>query len=146
MAALQYPPNRGRIIIVNFELAGTAVVPEIVKARPCLVVQNNGLLRGPLVTVVPLSTTPPRRVMPYHHKMDHRSFRDLPADYGGQAMERWAKCDYVATVSLDRCVDPYSRPPHQARRYVKVKAIQADIEAVEKCILWALGIDPKKHA
>jgi uncharacterized protein YifN (PemK superfamily) len=113
--------------------------------RLCVVLQNNKSRRGRLVTVVPLSKTEPSPAMPYHHVMDHRSFRDLPISFG-QGVTRWAKCDYIATVSLDRCVDPSHRENFSDRRYVKVKAIAADILAIEKCVLWALGIDTNKHA
>jgi len=139
-------PDRGRVLIVNFELGGGFIEPEMCKSgRPCIVVQNNKLARGPLVTVVPLSTKAPEPKMPYHHLMDHRSFRVMPLEYGGQGLERWAKCDHLITVSLDRCTDPYSKPAYQDRKYVKFKVIQADIDAIEKCVLWALGIQPAKH-
>jgi uncharacterized protein YifN (PemK superfamily) len=72
--------------------------------------------------------------------MDHRSFRVMPPEYGGQIKKRWAKCDYVTTVSLDRCTNPYSRPARGPRKYVQVSAIRADVEAVERAMLWALGI------
>ena len=139
-------PDRGRIIIVNFELSGSGVPPEMRKTgRPCVVLQNNKLARGRLVTVIPLSTTEPQRAMPYHHLMDHRSFRDWPMDWDGQGVPRWAKCDYVTTVSLDRCTDPYRKPAYGARRYVKCRAISADVVAIEKCVLWALGITPRSR-
>jgi uncharacterized protein YifN (PemK superfamily) len=137
-------PDRGRIIIVNFELGGGGVGQEMRKpGRPCLVIQNNAIRRGRLVTVVPLSGAKPLKtepLEPYHHLMDHRSFLVMPKRYGGQAKQRWAKCDYVTTVSLDRCTNPYAKEPYKPRKYVTVKAIKADVEAVEKCMLWALGI------
>lgn len=143
---LAIAPDRGRIIIVNFEMAGSGIPPEMRKSgRPCLVVQNNKMRRGRLVTVVPLSGKEPTSSEPFHHKMDHRSFQTMPNVYGGQGKPRWAKCDYISTVSLDRCLDPYSRPAFSPRKYVKVKAIKADMDAVENCILWALGINPKKE-
>lgn len=51
-------------------------------------------------------------------------------------MDRWAKCDYVTTVSLDRCVDPYVVVKYKARRYVKAKVTQADLQAIERCGRW----------
>lgn len=145
IATLSYLPDRGRIIMVNFELGGVGVDPEMVKqSRPCLVLQNNKLYRGDLVTVIPISTEPPDRPMPYHHRMDHRSFDAFPISFG-RATPRWAKCDYVTTVSLHRCSDPHFHPPYQKRKYFKAKAIAADIRAVEKGILWALGIRPEDH-
>jgi uncharacterized protein YifN (PemK superfamily) len=140
-------PDRGRVVIVHFELGGGFIEPKMCKSgRPCVVVQNNKLARGPLVTVVPLSTTAPARPMPYHHLMDHRSFTMMPSDYGGQGLQRWAKCDHLMTVSLARCADPYSRRRYrESRKYVKVKIIQADMDAIERCVVWATGIQPERH-
>jgi uncharacterized protein YifN (PemK superfamily) len=113
--------------------------------RPCVVVQNNVLTRGALVTVVPLSSTEPETPgQKHHHPMNHLSFRDLPPEWE-PGLPRWAKCDYLATVSLDRCTDPYRHLPYGGRRYIKMKIIKADLEAIEKCVLFALGIDPSKH-
>lgn len=137
-------PDRGRIIIVNFNLAGTPVHPEIPKSgRPCVVIQNNKLYRGPLVTVIPLSTKAPDPAKPYHHCMSHHSFRYMPDRYGPQSTDRWAKCDYVTTVSLARCTDPYARKPNKDRQYVKIKATPADLVAIERCVIWGLGIRPE---
>jgi mRNA interferase MazF len=142
---MQERPDRGRIIIVNFELGGTAVPPEMRKpSRPCVVLQNNKLLRGPLATVVPLSTSAPVPPGPHHHQMSHLSFRDWPIEWSSDS-PRWAKCDYVTTVALDRCHDPYHRIAYGGRRYVRVKAAKVDIEAIDRCVLWALGIDPAKY-
>jgi len=138
---LRFAPDRGQIIVVNFDLGGLSIGQEMRKpGRPCVVVQNNAIRRGRLVTVVPLSGKKPPKAEPYHHLMDHRSFAVMPKRYGGQAKPRWAKCDYVTTVSLDRCTNPYSREHFQPRRYTTVKAIRSDIEAIERCMLWALGI------
>ena len=85
-------PDRGRIIIVNFELGGSAVPPEMAKSgRPCVVLQNNKIARGKLVTVVPLSSQAPDFIANWHHKMDHRSFIGMP--------ERWKQ---HATGSISR--------------------------------------------
>lgn len=133
-------PDRGRIIIVNFEIAGTATPPEMNgTGRPCLVVQNNKLHRGRLVTVIPLSTTAPDPPGKQHHLMSHLSFREMPFSWE-PGTPRWAKCDYVSTVALSRCKDPYSKPDHQPRKYVKVKVIKADMDAVDKCLRWALSL------
>jgi uncharacterized protein YifN (PemK superfamily) len=145
VGCLNQVPDRGRIIVVNFEMGGGAIPPEMAKARRlCVVLQNNKSRRGNLVTVIPLSKTKPEPEMPYHHVMDHRSFRDLPISFG-QGVMRWAKCDYIASVSLSRCVDPSHKENFSGRRHVKVKAIAADMIAIEKCVLWGLGIDPNRH-
>jgi uncharacterized protein YifN (PemK superfamily) len=139
-------PDRGRIVIANFERGGTATPPEMVGTqRPCVVLQNNALRRGALVTLVPLSTTEPQRPGKQHHRMSHLSFRGWPMDWDGQGTPRWAKCDYLTTVSLSRCTDPYTKEQFGGRRYVRVKATKVDLEAVERCVLWALGVDPRLH-
>jgi uncharacterized protein YifN (PemK superfamily) len=144
LSFLQFVPDRARIIVVNFEMGGSAVPPEMWKSgRPCVVIQNNKLVRSDLVTVIPLSTKIPEYPQQHHHKMDHRSFRDMPAVYGGQGLERWAKCDYITTVSLSRCLDPHYKPNYGDRRYVKVKAIQADMDAIDQCLIWTLRLGAK---
>lgn len=139
-------PDRGRIIIVNFERGGLQAPPEMNGTmRPCIVVQNNKLQRGPLITVVPLSTTAPTPVGKQHHLLSHLSFREWPMDWDGQGTARWAKCDYVTTVALSRCTDPYRREAYDVRRYMKLKVTKADLEAIDRCVLWSLGIDPTLH-
>lgn len=138
---MEVVPKRGRIVVVNFEMFGTAAPPEMVGTkRLCLVVQSDRLVRGRLVTVVPLSSTAPVNPGKQHHKMSHLSFNDLPVTWD-RGLERWAKCDYISTVTLDRCVDPYEKPAFGQRKYRRVQAAKVDIDAVDKCIAWALGIN-----
>jgi uncharacterized protein YifN (PemK superfamily) len=146
--ALNYSPERGRIIVVDFELGGGRLIgAEMSKSRrPCIVVQNNRLHRGPLVTIVPISTTPPREQRPWHHELSQESFRIWPAEWGGAEMRRWAKCDCVTTVALERCSSPYSKDRAGGRRHIAVKITAADLQAVERCVLWALGINPAAPA
>lgn len=137
---MEVVPKRGRIVVVNFEMFGTAAPPEMVgDRRLCLVVQNEKLVRGRLVTIVPLSSTAPENPGKQHHRMSHLSFQDLPVKWD-RDLERWAKCDYIATVSLDRCVDPYEKPAYGPRKYRRVQAAKVDTDAVDKCIAWSLGL------
>ena len=66
-------------------------------------------------------------------------------DWDGQGHPRWAKCDYITTVSLQRCTDPYRRVAYGPRAYVKVRIAKVDLEAVERCVLLSLGINPTKQ-
>ncbi len=138
---MKFVPERGHILIVNFEIGGVQREPEMNgSARPCVIVQNNRLERGPLVTVVPVSTTPPRVPGKQHHLLSHLSFRGWPMQWDGQGKERWVKCDYVTTISLERCTQPYSKTVDGRRRYTRVKVTRIDMEAIDQCVLWALGI------
>ena len=131
-------PRRGQIIIVDFGQKVTGI--EMTKLRPSVVVQNDSIRRGQLLTVVPLSKTPPENDEPYVHKMTHHSFVNWPAAWGAQGDDRWAKCDYVATVSLDRCSLPYQKAAYRKRNYRVIMACKPDMESIDGCILWALGI------
>ncbi|MEX2257805.1 MAG: type II toxin-antitoxin system PemK/MazF family toxin [Woeseia sp.] len=141
---MKFKPERGRILIVNFEMGGR-VPPEITKpGRPCVVLQNNSIRGTGRLLVVPLSTVEPKNVFPYHHKMDHRSFRGSPLE---ARQPCWALADCVTLVSYDRCKDPHIPEKYTTkRRYQKLMAIKSDIDAIEKCLLWALAIDPAKHS
>lgn len=115
--------------------------PEMVGTkRLCLVVQNRALRRGRLVTVVPLSSTAPETPGKQHHKMSELSFQSLPISWK-RTLPRWAKCDYVTTISLDRCTDPYERQQFGARKYRPIFAAKCDIDAVDQCLAWSLGIN-----
>ena len=143
MSGMTYAPKRGSLIMVNFSMGGKPVGAEMPKdTRPCVVVQRQqDMKRGQLVTVVPLSTVEPRKIMPFHHLMDHRSFRQMPESFD-RARPRWAKCDYITTISLDRCKSPYRVPGYGRKRQpLKVQIIDADLGAIDDCLRWALALD-----
>ena len=69
--------------------------PEMVKRRPVIVVAANQR-NYRLVTIVPLSTTIPRRPLPWHYPLAD----PIPSLAGGRVV--WAKCDLLYTVSTAR--------------------------------------------
>ena len=104
------------------------VEPEIVKKRPVVVIARNRANKH-LVTVVPLSTTEPE-VMENHHFRLPRN--PVPAHKGKTC---WAKCDLVATVSLerlDRLKDGWNR--------VVPGVSDADLRAIRLCVVNALQL------
>ena len=90
--ALNVHPKAGMIVMCDF--AGY-IVPVIVKVRPVVVISPNHISRPRLCMVVPLSTTPPLPIRPYHYKLAGSPFSHDPS-------EVWAKCDLVASVSIER--------------------------------------------
>lgn len=68
-------------------------VPEMIKVRPVVVIRKHKT-NSLLVTVVPLSTTAPDRILDHH--------LELQSHLQGASPVCWAKCDMVATVSLSR--------------------------------------------
>jgi uncharacterized protein YifN (PemK superfamily) len=97
----------GSVFILNYDQFGFEA-PEMIKRRMVVVVSSKSLKRNPeLVTVVPLSTTPPMHANARHNV-------PLGKDYywgtkNGKPL--WAKCDMVLTTSIRRLehVNAFSR-------------------------------------
>jgi mRNA interferase MazF len=127
--ALTFHPPTGTIVICNY---GTGFVPpEMVKARPVVIVSPRFRRRADLCTVVPLSSTAPEPVEPYHHPLSAGTYP--PA--AGRPM--WAKCDMLATVSLARL----DRVKVGKRIYTTFLMPAADMEGIRQAIRHALGLD-----
>jgi len=72
-----------------------AIAPEISKVRPVVVISPNHPRRAGLVTVVPLSSTPPAPVRTFHYCLGRP-----PIPTWSTAL--WAKCDLVTSVAIAR--------------------------------------------
>ena len=127
--ALSYQPEPGTLWMCDFDTGFKA--PEMVKKRPVVVIAPQPQRQVGLCTIVPLSSTPPIRVEPFHHQMDPRS---LPGKFQGK--QTWAKCDMLYTVSLDRLSRATKRP-----NAATFRVINEDLEAIRGCVMVALGLD-----
>lgn len=140
--AIQYPPLPGHVLICDYG-AGFQP-PEMVKRRPVLVVSPRLRHREGLVTVVPLSTTPPHRQTAYQCEITLPFAPPAPFSATGV----WAKADMLATLSLAR-LDLFRSPRDEAgrRRYLTMRIADADLRRVRACLVHALGLgrslDPK---
>jgi mRNA interferase MazF len=83
--AIQYAVKQGTIVTVDFDQGFQA--PEMVKRRLAIVISPPIKQRGKLLTVVPLSTTAPEPIMPYHCQINVPFA--LPAFWGNRP--RWVK-------------------------------------------------------
>lgn len=127
---LTFHPSPGTILMCDF---GTGfIVPEMVKVRPVVVVSPRLRTRPKLCTVVPLSSTEPRPPEPYHHRLSQRAY---PPARGPV----WAKCDMLATVSIDRLDRIKVRGPGGGRSYTTYKMPPDDLAAIRRGIRFALG-------
>ncbi len=72
---------------------------EMIKKRPVIVVNNKIDTRPTLVNIVPISMTAPNTVCA-HHVDINRMY--LPKGLRDQPGARWAKCDMVYTMSIER--------------------------------------------
>lgn len=88
----------GSVFLLNYDQFGHQT-PEMVKERMVVIVNSRALRRTKdLVTVVPLSTTPPQRTATRHCVPLEKPYYWGPRD----GAPLWAKCDMVGTVSVGR--------------------------------------------
>jgi uncharacterized protein YifN (PemK superfamily) len=92
---LKFQPKPGMVLICDFR---GFEEPEMVKRRPVVVVASNPDT-DQLVTVVPLSKSPPQRYRAWHYALT----APLVPLSGGAPI--WAKCDILHTFSTAR-LDP----------------------------------------
>ena len=112
------------------------IAPEMIKKRPVVVVSPRPRRSNQLCTVVPLSTTRPNPIEPHHHRMDPSS---LPGKFA--AKETWAKCDMLATVSLDRLDRVLIGKDENGKRlYVAQLIVIEDLLSIQRGVLAALGM------
>lgn len=126
--ALTFYPKAGCVLMCDFD---GYVEPEIIKVRPVVIVTTDHLKRGPLFGVVPLSSTAPDHVEPYHYKLAKDPIPNSKAE------ACWAKCDMVATVRLDR-LDRF-RVGHRAYKTSGIS--KEELEAIRQCLKYVFGIN-----
>jgi uncharacterized protein YifN (PemK superfamily) len=93
---LQYQPKEGAIVKCDFS---GYIIPEIVKKRPVIVISAHKA-NAKLVTVVPLSATPPTKIEYYHLELDLSVEKNIEPYLSN--CKRWFKCDLVYVVSIER--------------------------------------------
>lgn len=124
---LTFHPHPGHVLICDFR---GFEAPEIIKVRPVLVISSRLPHRSGLVTVVPISLTPPRfdvdYVVPLSKNYHPSEGDDRPC---------WAKCDLLANVALHRL----DRFKVGRRDYVAPKASDHDLDRVRQGVIRALG-------
>jgi len=131
---LTFHPHPGMVLICDFNTGFKA--PEMIKRRPVVVILPQPRRSNQLCTIVPLSTTAPNPVEPFHHRMDPRS---LPGKLARK--ETWAKCDMLATVSLERLDRVMVGKESSGKRiYVADPVTADDLEAIRRGVMMALGL------
>ena len=126
---LSFHPDPGTIVICDFTTGFRP--PEMVKLRPVVIVSPRRR-RGQLATVVPLSSTPPAPLEPWHYQ--------IPAGtYPPARGPMWAKCDMLPTVALDRLDRVKVRDAAGRRTYETFHLDAAALEAVRAAVKAALG-------
>ena len=109
----------------------------MVKPRLCVVLSKPIQARVGLCTVVPLSTTPPNRPMPYHCEIDI-PFR-LPDRWGRRT--RWLKGDMVYSAGFHRMDLLLLGKDRNGKRIYQTQTLAADdMTRVQACVLHGLSM------
>lgn len=117
--ALPYTPNPGAIVMCSFPQVGEKHVMrgEMVKTRPVVIISRSLPGRDKVVNVVPLSMTMNGQPQRFHVEVPVECF---PAPLRQKDGARWAVCDKITTVSLDRL--DYVKGPLVNRKRADLKA------------------------
>lgn len=134
---LTYHPRPGEIFICDYPKDLSP--PEMVKNRPVVVVSPRFRHRNNLVTVVPLSATPPAHPMPYHFELTLPSL--LPAPWNTNPC--WAICDHPMAVSFARLnLIRIGKDQYGKRKYYQQVITTDNLNKIRACIMHSIGLSP----
>ena len=124
---LPFHPRAGQVLIADFK---DFVEPEITKLRPVVVISPRLPHRGALVTIVPLSTKPPRHKVPYVHRLAKNYTPWVPP-----SLPSWAICDLVMNFGLHRL----SAFKIDRRKFHTPEVSPDDLKGIRAAVLAGLG-------
>jgi len=135
--ALNFPPKVGEVFECEFPSCLKA--PEMHKKRLVIVVGPRLIQRDQrLVNVVPISLTPPPPGCQFHAQIP-LSF--IPGSWAADTSDRWAKCDMIYTLSIERLTVHSTPGLHGAARIShRPKLDLTTLQAVRRCVAIAMGI------
>ena len=128
---IAFQPKIQSVLICDFT---GYVVPEMVKRRPVVAIARSRTNKK-LVTVVPMSTTKPVPQLDVHHQL---SVNPIPKN---ATVPVWAKCDMVATLSIDWLDRYHTRERGNPKRvYHELIVPDVDFEAIREAVRRALHL------
>jgi mRNA interferase MazF len=132
--AINFHPAIGTIVACDFNGLNT---PEMTKRRPVIIISPRFRNRDSLCTIVPISTTPPSKVMPYHYKLILDP--PLPKPYNNPIC--WVKGDMIYTLATERMHMLFIGKDENGKRIYDNRIVEAcDLIKIQKCILHGLGL------
>ncbi len=126
---LTFHPDRGTILICDFATGFRP--PEMVKVRPVVIISPRRR-SSQLATIVPLSSTEPKPVAPWH----------WPVPVGLYPPARgpmWGKADVVTTVALERLDRVKVRDADGRRSYATFHLTPGQLAELRAAVRAALG-------
>ena len=136
--AITFHPQPGQILLCDFSQGFKE--PEMVKSKRPVVVLTGAIKgRSNLVTIVPLSTVPPKEVMPYHYKILKNS---LPMARSFQESDSWVKGDMLYTVAFHRLelIQLGTKDANGKRMYFKNRLGNDQMKKIYGCVLEGLNL------
>jgi mRNA interferase MazF len=122
--------------IVRADLSEGFRSPEIGKRRPAIILSPEIPGRPLMCTIVPLSTTRPRIILPHHMRIEFNP--PLPHPYSSP--DAWVKGDIVLTVSFHRLRLLFARW-NGGQRVYDVRVLDRDtFMRVQQCVRSGLGL------
>jgi mRNA interferase MazF len=134
---LRYHPRPGQILMCDFSKG--FVAPEMVKTRPVVVLSPTMEGRQNIVTIVPLSSTKPEKIMPFHCQLPKSS---LPMINIFQEQDTWVKGDMIYSVGFSR-LEPIRLGRRQSdgkREYFTNKLGRERMREIYACVLHGLNL------
>lgn len=132
--AISYHPGQGVILACDYR---NLVPPEMDKKRPVIIMCKQIHERTNLCTVVPISTTPPEKMMPYHLKL----FIDPPLPEPYENQHCWVKTDLIMSVSFQRLHLLTSGKDKGGKRIYDIRVLnKSEFRSVQHAMLIGLGL------
>lgn len=111
----------------------------MIKVRPVVVVSAKFKRRDGIATVVPLSTTAPRVIEPYHVTLN---LKGRLAGRWNEAEQVWVKADMITAVAFERL--NLMRTPRNSetgkRQYNEFRITEDELLMVRRAISYSIGI------
>jgi uncharacterized protein YifN (PemK superfamily) len=128
--SLGFHPHLGDVIICDYATGFRP--PEMVKVRPVVVISPRRRVGG-LVTVVPISSSPPLTPEPWHYLLPEGAY---PPARGPV----WVKADMLATVALSRLDRVKTRGPGGTSVYQTFRLHPLVMREIRAAVMAALDL------
>lgn len=135
--AITFHPRPGQLLLCDFSQGFKE--PEMVKSKRPVIILKIGSNTN-LVTIVPLSTKKPEKVMPYHYQLPKSCMPQLGMY---QSSDSWVKGDLIYTVGFHRLdlIRLNKRDPNSGKRvYFNSRLSRARMAEIYACVLHGLNL------
>lgn len=126
--AILFFPKAGQVFMCDYS---GFKPPEMYKDRPVIVISPKLPYRSEIVTIVPISLTPPVHNLPYVYKLSKNYHPNESDD-----LDCWAKADMVMNLGVNRL----TAFKVGRRKYFTPMLSDADLEAVKSAVIHGLGM------